>query len=829
MAGIALSRFVRFEWREIGVAAIGFVSLFLIARWRGGKWLRFVNLILVLVTAGVAIEVARRPGPPPELDAESGEVVILSGCVVQPTVFGRDRERFLLELGPGAIAAVSMVGPDPIAASLAYGTRVEIEAKIRKPHNYQNPGSFDYAAFLARKRIFWNAAVFKGSTIRVLPGRCGSRLAGAISALRTAALNRIDALYAGDEYKTAMMEAVLIGESSKLEKDWTDHFRRTGTYHTIVISGLHVTVLAGIFLYLLRVCMIPERPALLIAAITVWVYAAVSGWAAPGIRAAGGFTLYLLARYTFRRGRILNLLAAIAIVYLCWDPGQMFDASFLLTFLAVGALGAIAAPVSELTSGPYKRAPRFIADRNYDPRLPMQAASLRVELRLIAETVALWAHIPERYTLATLAAAVRFALWAYEMALISTVFQFALALALIVYFHRASITGLTANLLIVPLMCSVVPVGFGAVFTGWHWLASIAGWMLIASERIANFHARIEPDYRVPDPPVWLGILFAASLIALGWALRRSRAWRWSAFAVSAALFVLVLWSPFPARIAPGKLELTAVDVGQGDALLVVFPDGKTMLVDGGGIPVFGKAPKPRIDIGEDVVSPYLWTRGFHRVDVIASTHSHDDHCGGLPALMRNFRPRELWAGANAAGVERTASDLGIRIREPRAGDSVPFGGARIDILSPARDYNPRPNPENNDSLVLRIRYGEHSFLLTGDIDGSVEGQMLADPQFGRIDVLKVAHHGGRKSTTAPFLETARPAFAVVSDGLGNMFGHPSPDVVERLAAAHAGLYRTDRDGLVTIRSDGHRISVETYAGSARNAMSLGGGLYATF
>jgi competence protein ComEC len=822
MAGIGLSRFVRFDLRELAAALIGFVSLYLIARSRAGKWVRFVIVAGASIAAGIVIEMARRPASTPQLDAEQGEVVILSGCVVQPTIFARERERFLLELGPGAIASVT-ANEDPVAASLAYGTKVEIEAKVRSPHNYQNPGSFDYAAYLARQNIFWYASIPKGGAVRVLPGRCGSRLAAAVFALRSAALTRIEQLYAGNDYAIAMMEAILIGESSKLEKIWTDHFRRTGTYHALVISGLHVTVLAGVLLFLLRICMIPELSALFIAAAAAWVYAAVSGWSAPVIRAAGGFTLYLLARFTFRRGKVLNLLAAIAIVYLCWDPRQMFDASFLLSFLSVGALGAIAMPLLEYTSGPYKRAPRYINDRNYDFRLPRESASLRVEVRLLAETVALWARVPERYTLATLSLALRFGLWAYEMFLISAVIQFALALAMILYFHRVSITGLTANLAIVPLMSAVVPLGFAAIFTGWHWLANLAKLLLVASEWVANVHVRFEPDRRVPDPPAWLAVAFALSLILFACALRRKPVWRWTAAGLAASLFALIVWSPFAPELMVRRLELTAVDVGQGDSLLVAFPDGKTMLVDGGGIPTFGKGPKPRIDIGEDVVSTYLWTRRLQHVDVIASTHSHDDHCGGLPALMRNFRPHEFWAGANAGALERTATGLGIKVREPRAGESIPFGGTRIDVLAPSRDYIPGPKPENNDSLVLRIRYGEHVFLLTGDVDHKVEEQMLADARFGPIDVLKVAHHGGRHSTSPAFIETACPKFAVVSAGLGNLFGHPHPDVVRRLADVHAGLYRTDRDGLVKIRSDGHRIRVETYVTRANSFLFLPG------
>lgn len=814
VAGIGLSRALPFNVPELATTGLTLLVVLAVALWKAGRKVRFAAGAAVLVIAGILVDVAHRPGPPPELDADVGETVILFGCVVQPSVIGRDRQRFMLELGPDAVASVSVpAGPDvPQPRPLAYGTRVEVDAKIRKPHNYQNPGAFDFERYLARQHIYWYASVPRWGEVRVQPGHCGSRMAGFIASLRSAGLERIGRLYPGDEYSSGLMQAILLGESSKLERVWTDNFRRTGTYHALVISGLHVSVLAGVLLFLLRVCMTGETTALAIAAAVAWLYAGVSGWSAPVIRAAGGFTIYLAARFLFRRGRVLNILAAIAIVYLCLDPNQMFDASFLLSFLAVAALGAIAAPVLELTSGPLKLAPRFVHDRGYDLRVPRQAAALRVELRLLAETASYWTPFSERHALAALSVVVRLVLWAYEMLVISAVVQFALGLAMILYFHRISVTGLTANLLIVPLMSAVVPIGFAAIFTGWTWVAAIAQGLLVLSERIAEFHARFEPAYRVADPPLWLAVAFAASLLLLCWGLRRTRAIRWATFATAALLFGFMLWPSSDLAIAPGRLELTAVDVGQGDGLFVAFPDGRTMLVDGGGIPTFGSAAKPRIDTGEDVVSPYLWSRRLQHVDVIASTHGHVDHTGGLPALMRNFRPAEVWCGANGDIVKHAAADLGIRVREPKAGESMRFGGAVVDVLAPLADYVPGEKPENDDSLVLRIRYGRHAFLLTGDIDGAVEAEILSRADFGHIDVLKVAHHGGRKSTTVPFLELARPEFAVVSAGYGNMFGHPSSDVLGRLAETHTGVYRTDRDGLVTFRSDGRRITVETWA-----------------
>src|SRR5580658_8448117 len=143
---------------------------------------------------------------------------------------------------------------------------------------------------------------------------------GRVFALRVAALDRIERLYGEDGYSTGMLEAVLIGETSKLEKIWTLSFRRTGTFHALVISGVHVTVLAGVLLFLLRILMLPEIPALAATAAAAWLYALVSGFSPPVVRAAGGFSLYLAARFLFRKTRIMNLLAAITIVYLIWDP-----------------------------------------------------------------------------------------------------------------------------------------------------------------------------------------------------------------------------------------------------------------------------------------------------------------------------------------------------------------------------------------------------------------------------------------------------------------------------------------------------------------------------
>ncbi len=812
IAGIILGRWFGFSIRESTWPILVFLALAALAR---TKVVTRICIGLALLFVGVLAEAGHRPGPPPAIDAGSRETVLLDGCVVEPSVFSADREKFTLEVDPGARARVSLpLRDDDMPQRLDYGQQVEIEARVRRPHNYNNPGSFDYASYLARQNIYWTAVMTPGSAARVFPVRCGSRVMALVFTLRTIALERIDRLYGGNSYAIGMMQATLIGESSKLEKIWTENFRRTGTFHALVISGLHVMVLAGVLLFLLRLCALPEFSALAITAVAAWLYALIAGFSAPVVRASAGLSLYIVARFFFRRGRTMNLLAAIALVYLLWDPGQLFEASFQLSFMCVAAIGALATPFLQATSAPLARGMRSIVNRDIDPHLEPRAAQFRVEVRLAAETLCWWTHLPKRAVLESLALMVRLVLFAFEMAVISAVVQVGLALPMAEYFHRVSFSGLTANLLIVPLLAAVVPIGFFAIFSGLHWVAAIAGWLLAISARIADWHARLEPSWRLPDPPLWLALAFAGSLITLA-ILARTRVWRKFALAAVLALFALLLWQPWLARqyasgVQPHTLELTAIDVGQGDSLLVLFPEGRRMLIDGGGLLQFGKRRRSSLDTGEDVVSPYLWNRGIRRLDVVVATHAHEDHTGGLGSVLENFRPRELWIGAYPLqSLLDRAARLHVRVVDMRAGAPFDFSGATIEVLSPPVGYE-AAKPGNNDSLAFRISYGADSFVLTGDMERPMESRLLYDGRAMHADVLKVGHHGSNTSSIQSFLDAVSPSIAVISAGYENSFGHPNKNVLARLAARHSAVLRTDLDGLITVRSDGRRLSFNT-------------------
>ena len=814
--GILAARYLDFDARELLTALAALCFLACLARARCRRPLVAVCALSAWSFLGAWTATAHRPPPPPELDAAPGEIVTLQGCVLAPPAFFDDRERFVVELAPGArVRADVRLAEGERPPQLDYGQRIEFDSRVSRPRNFGNPGAFDYTGYLARQEIFWTAFVARPPEPRVLPGRCGSRFQAALFSLRARALERIERLYPADTYNEAMMKAILIGDSSKLEKVWTEVYRRTGTYHALVISGLHITVLAGVLLFLLRVCAVPELLALAVTALAAWLYALVAGWQAPVIRGAAGFTFYLVARFFYRRTRVLNILAAAAITFLVFDPEQLFEASFQLSFLSVAAIGALAAPFLEATSTPLARGLPALAETDRDLHLEPRVAQFRIELRLLAETVSLATRIPFAWCLHGLGLPLRAIFFAFELAVISATVQIGLALPLIVYFHRLSFSGVSANMLIVPLMSAVVPVGFAAIFTGWSAAAWLARLLLDWSRAVAEWHAGLEAGWRIPAPPAWVSLAFVAALLALAWcAAGGRRKTRAGALAAVLAVFTVVVLHPFAPRLVPNSLELTAVDVGQAESLLVVTPAGKTVLVDGGGFPSSGRR-KPRMDIGEDVVSPYLWTRSIRRLDVVVSTHAHTDHIGGLGAVLENFHPQELWTSAVAGGpdwdtLRARADALGIRVVVRGAGERFWLGGAEFEVLAPAADGIPPPEPQNNDSLVLRVRHGAHSFLLTGDAERAVEYQLLDQGRARHADVLKVAHHGSRNATSAAFLEAVRPAFALISAGFANSYRFPHPEVLARLRDVPAAVYRTDTWGLITIRSDGRRFEVET-------------------
>jgi competence protein ComEC len=384
-------------------------------------------------------------------------------------------------------------------------------------------------------------------------------------------------------------------------------------------------------------------------------------------------------------------------------------------------------------------------------------------------------------------------------------------------------SGVVANLLLFPLTAVLIPAGFLVLVLSLisSTAVSLGGSLLGGLTAVLQWVALFTADMpglarRVPSPPLWLSVAFFLVLIVLAILADQRSRWTWPA-AVSLFVFCGVLTiAPFAPLLERGKLEVTALDVGQGDALFVAFPNGKTMLVDAGEGPSLNDAmQRVGLDLGESVVSAYLWSRRIQAIDVVIATHAHWDHVGGLHSVFGNFRIGELWLGPGAGG--RVRDDLrelvaarSIPVRHLTAGDAISIDAVTAEVLWPPPDWIPTRN-ENNDSLVIRLGYGQRGILLPGDAEATVESRLLRGESALRSDVLKVSHHGSSDSTSALLLEKLSSAFAVISVGPYGQYGHPRPETIERLRLAGVRVYRTDHEGATTFRTDGNRIEVTTH------------------
>lgn len=566
-----------------------------------------------------------------------------------------------------------------------------------------------------------------------------------------------------------LAEALVLARKEGISPELREGFARSGTAHLLAISGFHVGVVAGLLFVVLRWCGVRRRLAGVGAAAGVWAYVAVIGFPDAATRAAAILALVAMARLRSRPAAYAGALGTALLVLLLLDPGALARPGFQLSF--AGAWGLV------LWSGPVERRLRRRGGR-WCPQ----------EVRgMVAAGVAA--------TVATLPLVA----W---------------------HFDRVSLVGIPTTLVAAPLVAAAIP---GLLLTLGADLVhpALSGWLGAAVEvELHALAATVRGAAGLPFASAWVSRAWlvaagagwgaGAGLLALAGGARRRRLRR---TVLAAGAGVGLLLGPLGGQAARrGSVDVVVLDVGQGDAIAIRSPRDRWLLVDAG-------PASDRFDAGARIVVPFLRRQGAGSLEALVLTHADLDHIGGAAAVLEAFPVGAVVDPGRAVGKESYVGLLAVAARRGvgwwpgERGGRYGLDGMTLEVLHP----RPREDPDreeddtNAGSVVVLLRYGAFTALLTGDAPTQVEDAVAPRLRGERLELLKVGHHGSATSTGPELLEAAPPELAVVSVGRRNRYGHPHPSVVRRLEAAGTRLLRTDRHGTVRIRGrpDGsYRVSV---------------------
>ena len=742
------------------------------------------------------------------------------------------------------------------ALDLHYGAKLRVTTRLERAEGFRNPGVSSFTEYLDRQGYDATALVKSPLLVQRLENERVFLPLAWLYDWRLRVQTAIDSHFSKET--AGVLDAAILGNRYFLSQTTAERFREGGTFHVLVISGLHITFLGGLVFLIARRFTRNRALQFALSTIVLWSYALAVGAEASVVRAALMFTVVVLAPLVSRHASSLNALGGSALALLAFRPSDLLDPSFQLTFASVGAIVVLSWPLLEklLAVGAWR-------PTGETPYPPSCAPWLRAFCESLFWSEAHWRAELEQtnYTyriLKTPATKVleRFHLqrplrYAFSTIVISASVQVVLLPLLIIYFHRLSFASLLLNVgvslmmvamaivavfaLLLAQISAVLAAPFISLTNGLNWLTVHSvdpfAWAGIAS-------------IRLPEYSGWSAIIYVLYYLPLAALVRLL--WRWQplslprykkqsarlklSFALSVQLIAVaaIVIHPWSAPRPDGKLHVDFLDVGQGDAALVTLPDGATLLVDGGGRPgpfrqVAGsdreeeQFERDTRSIGAAVVSEFLWHRGLDRVDYILATHADADHIDGLNDIARNFH-------VHAALVARTPNTdqeferfsesvwaKQIPIQTIGSGDQLRLGDVNISVLWPPAKQNTASPSHNNDSIVLNILFGRRSFLLTGDIEVRAEEALAQFAEKLRADVVKVAHHGSKTSSTPIFISAAQPRYAVISVGQTSIFGHPNPDVVKRWQEAGAQVLSTGNSGTITFATNGNDLSVKTF------------------
>jgi len=664
----------------------------------------------------------------------------------------------------GVVVGIGGV-PDAVAVEQWHaGRQVRVPALLRRPADYVDPGVRSN-----RRELAWRGTTLVGSVksarlVEVVAS--GSRLSEFFGAVRGYVRHAVAQSVAPWSARSgAVVDAILIGDRTGLSSELQQSLQEAGTYHVIAISGGNIAILAAVCAVVCRTFFLgPRTSAASIVFILVFYGLIVGGGSSVG-RATLMGAIYFGCRFWDQRASPTNVAALSGVVLLCADPLEVTDAAFVLTF---GATLGLLVGMPRITVG--IGAPRWLS-----PAITLLLASLCAEIALLPVNAFV--------------------------------------------FSRVTAAGLILNFAAIPLMTLVEIAGMAAVAMVhvsaqaalWlGWLAHLGVEGLLRSANLVQL-APWAVERLAPPPLVIIAIYYGSliSILAFRGRVRRFAAAAW----MCAGVVILVPPSHPP---PPGILRVTFLDVGQGDAALLQFPDGRSLAVDAGGVAGSG------FDIGSRVVSPTYWALGLRRLDYLSLSHGDPDHIGGAASLLRDFSPTEVWEGIpvpNHEGLRQLrllAAHSATPWRNLRDGDQHTFGDVHLIVRHPGLPEWERQKVRNDDSVVAELTYGGVSFVFTGDAGVDVERTIATKFAHAPIRILKVPHHGSATSSSAEFIQALHPDVAVISDGRGNPFGHPVPAVVERYRRAGADIFRTDEDGAVIVETDGTTVRLSTFGSGRR-------------
>jgi competence protein ComEC len=737
------------------------------------------------------------------------------------------------------------------------GDKVAASVELKREERYINPGVRSAKENLERQGIDATGTIKDPEDLKKLSK--GTSPAQFIYQWPGKLLKEFQTRFNGPT--AGVMIASLLGNKYFLDRSTGEAFREGGTFHILVISGAHITLLGALIVWLLSFVTRRRIWLFLISNIILWAYTLAVGAEAPVTRAALMFTILSFSYVVQRQGTLLNALGASALILLAWKPSELFDPSFQLTFTCVFAIVAVALPLLQKLEaiGAWYPTAKEPLPPNCPPWLKTFCETLfwreqrwrREQKRNVWQCVLFKTPWAARLEKNAIQPVLRFI---FAAVFISVVVQIWLLPFLVVYFHRLSPAGLILNLFVgillaaetISALFTVVAAGISNAFAApFVWLTENLNWLMLHSVDpfdVYDAAALRMPAYTGAARIVY--VIYFLPLIALwvaairwdpfAWAItRQHRFWK-QVFcspkfsgAVLLILLAAIIFHPLSAPRPDGNLRIDFLDVGQGDAALITFPGGTTMLIDGGGKFNFsktqvmgenGRAVNFEPDtplIGEAVVSEFLWQRGLETIDYLVATHGDIDHIQGLNNVARNFYVKAAITGAgqkpseNLRQFHETLERRNIPLILTARGDVFTFGEVTVEVLSPSAETIQLS--ENNNSLVLRITFGERSFLFTGDIEKEAEEILLEDSARLKCDLIKVPHHGSRSSSSEKFVAAAGAKTAVISVGRDSLFGHPHPEVVERWTGSGAMTMTTGSDGTITVLTDGHNIRLDSY------------------